>query len=112
MAGNNPKSPATFQAELTDNCDQKTQWCSDEDFSCREKVDNGEFCDFNNYTCKSNICHPFFQKCVACVLDSQCADGLICTDDGHCEIKKKDAGEKCMLDSECIEDHWCTNGRC
>ena len=114
LAGNNPGNLDTYQAELTSHCDKQMEWCSDKTYSCKPKVDNGMYCDNNNFTCKSNRCSPRLHTCVACLDTSQCRPGLTCTERGHCELElvKKDAGEKCLSHSDCQDEHMCKSGRC
>lgn len=112
LAGNNPHNPDTYQAELTSHCDKETEWCSDETYSCRPKVDDGMRCNGNNFTCKSQRCSPRLDTCVACLDSTQCLAGLTCTEQGRCEVVKKDAGEKCSSHSDCVDDHMCKSGRC
>lgn len=111
IASNNEKSD-TYGAELTNHCDAKKQYCSDQTFACETKLGAGEKCYGNHFMCKSNICSGKYDICVACAENTDCNKGLQCSPVGHCEESIKEAGEKCIETRECERDHICTNKRC
>ena len=61
---------------MTNHCDAKKQYCSDQTFACETKLGAGEKCYGNHFMCKSNICSGKYDICVACAENTDCNKGL------------------------------------
>mmetsp|Transcript_953 Transcript_953/g.1692 ORF Transcript_953/g.1692 Transcript_953/m.1692 type:complete len:262 (+) Transcript_953:3-788(+) len=97
--------------ERTSHCNVNSEYCSFDDYSCKDKLANGKKCFKNNYMCLSNICDDATDVCMGCSASKACeSDTQECVN-GICNLKRAFPGTICLKDENCLSDN-CTDRIC
>lgn len=98
-----------FGKELSSHCLEE-EYCSQDDYSCKQEAQSGDTCQSNNnFMCSTKLCSG--DSCVDCTATDGCNDQSECVN-GECQFKHLDNGDSCSGSDKLCSSGLCLNGTC